>query len=603
MIVPNCSFEIQRKGPEYRQKNAKLRLIVDSVEPSSTGGGPFCFKLFTSQVKMKSPQTTKKPQGALNELVQVDSSGIGGLGQQIKDINDRLYYLTDEIFQLIDHRLEGPTAILIHGPEGTGKSLLLNRLAEAPWRQKFNLGQRWLSSNSKSQSRVLSEVFENARASQPSIIVIDELDKLLSKAETFCGDLRKELSGLEGARVLVAAATRSIYDVDSSLRTSMAFGHEVEIFAPNVKQREDILRNILRQASPSLDIKYDVLAERTHGFVGRDLRSLCGLARRRAVHRSLELARKQSVIEDTKSSTLVTQDDFDSIIDRVQPTVMKDVLLELPKVRWTDIGGLEHVRQLLYTVTVRPFKFPDLATKFGGTQSRKGVLLYGPPGCAKTLIAQAVATESNLNFLAVKGSELIKMYVGESERAIRDVFRKARAAKPCIIFFDEIDSIGKSRDKSQDSSLNVVTTLLNEMDGIETLKDVLIIGATNKPDILDSALIRPGRFDARQYVGLPNLEARRQIFHIHTKRMPLSADVDLGNLAARTEGSSGAEIKDLCAIAVDASMTEYELDPTKPPEIKMCHFEYALSTHVPQTSREEAQRYERWRPGVSLSAD
>ena len=195
------------------------------------------------------------------------------------------------------------------------------------------------------------------------------------------------------------------------------------------------------------------------------------------------------------------------------------------------------------------------------------------------------------------------MYVGESERAIRDVFRKARAAKPCIIFFDEIDSIGKSRDKSQDSSLNVVTTLLNEMDGIETLKDVLIIGATNKPDILDSALIRPGRFDARQYVGLPNLEARRQIFHIHTKRMPLSADVDLGDLAARTEGSSGAEIKDLCAIAVDASMTEYELDPTKPPEIKMCHFEHALNTHVPQTSKEEAQRYERWRPGVSLSAD
>lgn len=239
--------------------------------------------------------------------------------------------------------------------------------------------------------------------------------------------------------------------------------------------------------------------------------------------------------------------------------------------------------------------------KFGGPQSRKGVLLYGPPGCAKTLIAQAVATESNQNFLAVKGSELIKMYVGESERAIRDVFRRARAAKPCIIFFDEIDSIGKSREKTQDSGLNVVTTLLNEMDGIEALKDVFIIGATNRPDILDSALIRTGRFDAHIHIGLPTEEARKQILEIHTKKRPLAADVDLTIVASRTEGSSGADISGLCAVAVELAISDYEKAPESEPLVRMAHFEAALAQHVPHTVKEEAERYRKWRPGKSLS--
>lgn len=251
-------------------------------------------------------------------------------------------------------------------------------------------------------------------------------------------------------------------------------------------------------------------------------------------------------------------------------------------------------------------QFPELDSKFGAPQSRKGVLLYGPPGCAKTLIAQAVATESNQNFLAVKGSELIKMYVGESERAIRDVFRRARAAKPCIIFFDEIDSIGKSRDKGQDSGLNVVTTLLNEMDGIEALKDVFIIGATNRPDILDSALIRVGRFDVHIHIGLPTKEARRQILKIHTRKWPLAEDVDLEVLASRTEGSTGADIKGLCAEVVEFAKTDYlKQDPDGDGEakVRMSHFERGLVEHTPRTLAEEAARYEGWRPGKSLAVE
>lgn len=229
--------------------------------------------------------------------------------------------------------------------------------------------------------------------------------------------------------------------------------------------------------------------------------------------------------------------------------------------------------------------------------------MYGPPGCAKTLIAQAVATESNQNFLAVKGSELIKMYVGESERSIRDVFRRARAAKPCIIFFDEIDAIGKSREKSQDSGLNVVATLLNEMDGIEALKDVFIIGATNRPDILDSALIRTGRFDAHIHIGLPNEEARKQILQIHTRKRPLAPDVDLTGIAARTEGSSGADIKGLCAVTVELAQSDYVEDPSREAQISMHHFERALEMHVPHTLTEEAARFASWRPGKSLSQE
>jgi AAA family ATPase len=216
------------------------------------------------------------------------------------------------------------------------------------------------------------------------------------------------------------------------------------------------------------------------------------------------------------------------------------------------------------------------------------------------LIAQAVATESNQNFLAVKGSELIKMYVGESERAIRDIFRRARAAKPCIIFFDEIDSIGKARDKTQDSGLNVVATLLNEMDGIEALKDVFIIGATNRPDILDSALIRTGRFDAHIHIGLPVEEARLQILKIHTNKRPLDPDVDLSVIAAKTEGSSGADISGLCKNAIEFAIEDYEKAPDSTPIIRMSHFENALETHVPNTMKEEAERFKRWRPGMSL---
>ncbi|KAH8732152.1 P-loop containing nucleoside triphosphate hydrolase protein [Phaeosphaeriaceae sp. PMI808] len=604
IVLPGCTFPVQQKGPRsQQQKGTKLRINVTSIEPYPDEKHAIYFDPIKTQITTSGEATRSRRPLSPSGVLQLKMDGIGGLSGHIATIDRTLSFLTNAALNLSDQYLLGPTALLFHGPEGTGKTLLLERVAECQWQEVYRIN---LETHPKSQAKGIIDIFEEARANQPSLIIMDNLDKFLEKADVLVNRLRSELAKLEGSQVVVAAAARSIYDIDTSLRTTSAFKIELEFFPPNVMQREDILRQILGPGRNLINIEFPNLAARTHGFVGRDIHKLCGLARNRRVQRayeSLEDDQKASLGEILEKTEFATQEDFDAVIDQVQPTVLKESILEVPKVRWADIAGLDHVRTLLEAITIRPFKYPDLDVKFGGPQSRKGVLLYGPPGCAKTLIAQAVATESNQNFLAVKGSELIKMYVGESERAIRDIFRRARAAKPCIIFFDEIDSIGKSREKTQDSGLNVVTTLLNEMDGIEALKDVFIIGATNRPDILDSALIRTGRFDAHIHIGLPVEEARKQILHIHTKKRPLSDDVDLSAIAAKTEGSSGADINGLCAVAIELAISDYEKAPASEPVVRMRHFEQALKQHVPHTAKEEAERYKNWRPGRSLSED
>ncbi|KAF1948047.1 AAA-domain-containing protein [Clathrospora elynae] len=600
ILLPGCSFPMQQKGLDHLQKGPKLRMTVQSIDPQPSEKHAVYFDLATTQITTTNELPNQKPADASS--LQMNTVGIGGLSHHIATINESLSFLTNRVPALPDLHLSGNTSFLLHGPEGTGKSLLLERLADCSWQRVYRLSPETFP---KGQAKAISEAFEDARDNQPSLILMDNLDRFLDKSDALVSKLQSELAKLEGSQVVVAAATRSIYDIDTTLRTGTAFDTELEIFPPNLKQREDIVRQVLGSSRKISNIDFPALAERSHGFVGRDIHKLCGLARKRRlrlVHASVGNNKKATFGEVIEQTDFVNQDDFDAVADQVRPTVLKDSILEVPKVKWTDVAGLDHVRAQLEAITVRPFKYPDLDVKFG-PQSRKGVLLYGPPGCAKTLIAQAVATESNQNFLAVKGSELIKMYVGESERAIRDVFRRARAAKPCIIFFDEIDSIGKSREKTQDSGLNVVTTLLNEMDGIEALKDVFIIGATNRPDILDSALIRTGRFDAHIHIGLPTEEARRQILQIHTRNRPIAADVDLDFVAKETEGSSGADISGLCAVAVELATTDYTMAPESEPLVRMTHFEQALQQHTPHTIKAEAERYRKWRPGMSLSED
>ncbi|KAF1974837.1 AAA-domain-containing protein [Bimuria novae-zelandiae CBS 107.79] len=611
LLVPGCTFDVE-KTPKSLGSGSKVRMTVTKVDPDVDSKHPLFFSLGDSGVVFPNgPSLSASVATKSSGTLRLDGAGIGGLSNHLHTINRRLTSISSSTIPRSNPRLLGPLSFLLHGAEGCGKTLLLKRLSEASWRRVYRLDQQWLAANRKDLAEALSEeVFDSALdlENQPSLILIDDLDKFLRKAESLVSQMQDELAKLQNTKVVVATATRSLYDIDASLRSPSCFGGiQLELSAPNVKQREDVFRQVIGPDLERTKLDLVLLAERCHGFVGRDIKDLCLLARQHRVEQIEDNVGNESetpVDEALEQVDFVTMEDFEAVAGQVQPSVLKDSIIEVPKVHWTDIAGVDHVRSLLESIVVRPYKFPDLDAEFGAPQSRKGVLLYGPPGCAKTLIAQAVATESRQNFLAVKGSELIKMYVGESERAVRDVFRRARAAKPCIIFFDEIDSIGKSRDKMPESGLNVVATLLNEMDGIEALKDVFIIGATNRPDILDAALIRVGRFDVHIHIGLPTLEARKQILQIHTRKWPLAADVEMDVLASKTEGSTGADIKGLCANVVELAKSEYlasHMEGTA--EVRMSQFEKALEEHVPRTLPEEAARYEGWRPGKSLVED
>jgi AAA family ATPase len=341
-----------------------LRLTVQSIEPQPDENCALYFDPVRTQITTPGYSPTPKPAQesaqepakSSSELLELKSEGIGGLSDHIATINKSLFFLTHAALTLPDPHLLGPTTFLLHGPEGTGKTMLLDRLADNPWQEVYRVNPE---THAKGQARAIAETFEEARENQPSLILLDDLDKFLEKAETLVGKLRSELAKLEGSRVVVAAAARSVYDIDSSLRTTSAFKAELEIFPPNLKQREDIFRGILGPARATSGVDFTAIAERSHGFVGRDIHKLCGLARNHKVQQvydSLDSEKKSSIGEALGETDFVSQEDFDAVIDQVQPTVLKDSILEVPKVKWTEIAGLDHVRALLEAITIRPFK-------------------------------------------------------------------------------------------------------------------------------------------------------------------------------------------------------------------------------------------------------
>lgn len=329
---------------------------MQSIEPHPDEKHPLYFDPIKTHVAIATKFPSQSPARASPTVLQVKSEGIGGLSEQVATMNRSLFFLTNVAPALPDQHLFGSTAFLLHGPEGTGKTLLLERLAECSWQGVYRICPE---SHPKGQAKAISETFENARQNQPSLILLDNLDKFLEKAESLAAKLQAQLSDLEGSQVVVAAAARSIYDVDTSLRTTSAFKHELELFPPNVKQREDILRQVLGTTREISNVDFPALAERSHGFVGRDIHKMCGLARNRRVqqvYESLEEDNNSTLGDALEKTDFVTQQDFDAVIDQVQPTVLKDSILEVPKVRWTDIAGLDHVRALLEAITIRPFK-------------------------------------------------------------------------------------------------------------------------------------------------------------------------------------------------------------------------------------------------------
>ncbi|RLF24177.1 MAG: AAA family ATPase [Thermoprotei archaeon] len=500
--------------------------------------------------------------------------------------------------------IEPPKGILLYGPPGCGKTLLAKAVANETDAYFIAINGPEIMSKFYGESEArLREIFEEAKQHAPSIIFIDEIDAIAPKREEVTGEVEKRvvaqllalMDGLEArGDVIVIAATNRPNALDPALRRPGRFDREIEIGIPDKKGRKEILQVHTRNMPLADDVDLDKLAEITHGFTGADLAALCREAAMHALRRYLPKIdlETEKISEEVLENIKVTMEDFMAAFREITPTALREIEIEVPNVRWDDIGGLDEVKQELRETVEWPLKYPDAFRRMG-IKPPKGILLYGPPGCGKTLLAKAVATESEANFIYVKGPEVFSKWVGESEKAIREVFRKARMAAPCVIFFDEIDAIAPVRGfEYGDAAVTqrVVAQLLTEMDGIEKLEGVVVIGATNRPDILDPALLRPGRFDRIIYVPPPDLKARLEILKIHTRSMPLADDVDLEELARRTEGYAGSDLEALCREAAMMALRE-DINAVV---VRMRHFELAMSKVKPTITQDMVRYYESW---------
>ncbi|MHA2163424.1 MAG: CDC48 family AAA ATPase [Candidatus Thorarchaeota archaeon] len=534
------------------------------------------------------------------QVPQVSYEDIGGLGKELQKIREmvELPMKSPELFERLG--ITPPKGVLLHGPPGTGKTLIAKAVAnESGANFKIINGPEIMSKFYGESEQKLREVFEEAEKNSPSIIFIDELDSIAPKRADVTGEVERRvvaqllalMDGLAGrGQVIVVGATNRVDDVDEALRRPGRFDREIEIGVPDKKGRLEILQIHTRAMPLEEGLDLEKLAAIAHGFVGADLAALAREAAMQALRRALPHIDPETgdIPADVLNDLFVTQEDFDLAVSDISPSALREVLVEKPNVSWEDVGGLHKVKSQLREAVEAPIKHPEVFEEMG-IRSPKGVLLFGPPGTGKTLLAKAVATESEANFISVRGPEIFNKYVGESEKAIRDVFKKARQTAPCVLFFDEIDAIMGARGKRDDTGVSqrIVNQFLAELDGMQTLQNVLVIGATNRADMLDPAVLRPGRFDAIVFVPPPDRDARLEILKVHTKDMPLAKDVDIERLAEMTEGFSGADLEGLTREAAMAAVR----DDWKPKPVEMQHFEDALKEVRASISPEDAQRF------------
>jgi len=582
----------------------RINLIVTGFQPPAAA----VIVVPSTQVVL-----SEKPAKALAmEVPRVMYEDIGGLTDEIKKVREviELPLRYPELFERLG--VEAPKGVLLHGPPGTGKTLLAKAVASETNANFASISGPEIMSKfyGESEGR-LREIFEQAQENAPSIIFIDELDSIAPKREEVTGEVEKRvvsqllalMDGLQSrGKVVVIGATNRPNALDPALRRPGRFDREIEIGVPNKDGRLQILQIHTRGMPLADDVDLKRLANVTHGFVGADLEALTKEAALHALRRILPEIdfEAESVPAEILNKIIVDMNDFQESLKEIEPSAMREVLVEVPNVKWTDIGGLAEVKEELQEAIEWPLKYPEIFA-YMNTAPPKGVLLYGPPGTGKTMLAKAVANESEANFISIKGPEVLSKWVGESEKAIREVFRKARQSAPTIIFFDELDSIAPVRGTGFGGSQvteRVISQILTELDGLEELKDVVVIGATNRIDIVDPALLRPGRFDRLLNVPVPDLDARKAILRIHLEKKPLAEDVKIDTLAEKTEGYSGA---DLAALANTTSMLvikehiaksktiEKAKENLKDLKITMKDFEKPLEKMKPSATRTQQQ--------------
>ncbi|CAI9725756.1 transitional endoplasmic reticulum ATPase [Octopus vulgaris] len=610
-----------RKGDIFLVRGTMRAVEFKVIE---TDPSPYCIVAPDTIIHCEGkPVKREDEEEALNEVGYDD---IGGCRKQLAAIKEmvELPLRHPQLFKAIG--VKPPRGILMYGPPGTGKTLIARAVANETGAFFFLInGPEVMSKLAGESESNLRKAFEQAEKNAPAIIFIDEIDAIAPKREKTHGEVERRIvsqlltlmDGLkQRAHVVVMAATNRPNSIDPALRRFGRFDKEVDINVPDATGRLEILRIHTKNMKLADNVDLEQIAQETHGHVGADLASLCSEAALQQIREKMDLIdlEDDSIDAEVLDSLAVTMEDFRWALGKSNPSALRETSIEVPSVTWDDIGGLDDVKRELQELVQYPVEHPEKFLKFGLTPS-KGVLFYGPPGCGKTLLAKAIANECQANFISIKGPELLTMWFGESEANVRDIFDKARSAAPCILFFDELDSIAKSRGGSVGdgggASDRVINQMLTEMDGMNAKKNVFIIGATNRPEIIDAAILRPGRLDQLIYIPLPDGKSRSQILKANLRKSPVARDVDLECLAVNTKGFSGADLMEICQRAcklaikesieaeirlerersqsADANM-EVDVDPV--PEIRKDHFERAMEPARRSVSDNDIRKYE-----------
>lgn len=564
-----------------------LPLVVSQILPQGSSGAVINE---ATEIFIKT-EPIKESSANVPNITYDDIGGMKDTMQKIREMVE-LPLRHPELFEKLG--IEPPKGVLLYGPPGTGKTLLVKAVANEADANFVHIGGPEIVSKFVGESEEkLRKIFKEAEENAPTIIFIDEIDAIAPKREETVGEVERRIvsqlltlmDGLKArGEIIVIAATNRPNSIDPALRRPGRFDREIEIGVPDRSDRKEILQIHVRNMPLGKDVDIDELANLTHGYTGADVTSLTKEAAIKALRGILPKINleDEAISPEILESLKVTRENFMDALREIQPSALREVFVERPTIKWNDIGGMEFIKQEIQEAVELPLKKPEIFESMG-IRPVKGILLYGPPGTGKTLLAKAVANESEANFISISGPQVLSKWVGESEKSVRELFRRARMAAPCIVFIDEIDAIAPIRGGSEGESKvteRVVDTLLTELDGMRSMKNIVVIAATNRPDMLDPALMRAGRFDRSIEVGLPDDKARLQILKIHTKKMPLES-VKLEELSKHTEGYTGADIENLCREAGMFAIRE----GTK--KVTGKHFINAMKTILPTIRKED----------------